>query len=63
MRLSSKEINVRKVKTLMKHVQTNKTSKIDAVQELNQRFERMKMEDEPWFEDLYPKYIALMKIA
>lgn len=62
MRLSSKEINVRKVKALLRDVKASKISKIDAAKELNSRFDRMKKEDEPWFEDLYPKYISLMKV-
>ena len=61
-RLSAKEINVNKVKTLMKNVKNGKTPKVEAVKELNQRFTRMQKEDLPWYEDLYPKYINLMKV-
>ena len=62
-RLSSKEINRRKVTTLMNNVQANKITKLEAVKDLNQRFDRMKSEDVPWYDDLYPKYIALMRLA
>ena len=62
-RLSAKEINLRKVNTLMKGIKSGKINKIEAVKELNQRFARMKTEDEPWYEEMYPKYIQLMKIS
>jgi hypothetical protein len=60
MRLSSKELNVRKVKTLLKNIQANKVSHNTVAAELNKRFDRMEQEDAPWFEDLYPKYRRLM---
>ena len=60
MRLSSKELNVRKVKTLLKNIQVNKITHQDVAKELNMRFERMEREDTPWFEDLYPKYRQLL---
>lgn len=61
MRLSSKELNVRKVKALLRDVNNNKLAKGDVARELNQRFDRMEKEDVPWFEDLYPKYIQVFK--
>ena len=60
MRLSSKELNVRKVKTLLRNIQANKVSHNAVAAELNKRFDRMEQEDAPWFEDLYPKYRRLM---
>lgn len=63
MRETAREINLRKVKTLMKKINTGKLAKQDAAKELNQRFDRMKGEDEAWYEDLYPKYVNLMRIA
>ena len=47
----------------MNNVQANKITKLEAVKDLNQRFDRMKSEDVPWYDDLYPKYIALMRLA
>ena len=41
MRLSSKEINVRKVKGLMRDVKASKLTKMDVAKELNNRFDRM----------------------
>jgi len=60
MKLSSKEINVNKVKTLLKNIQVNKVTHQAVAKELNMRFERMEREDTPWFEDLYPKYRRLL---
>lgn len=60
MTLTSKEINVRKVKTLLRNLKAEKISPLDASTELNQRFDRMEREDTPWFEDLYPKYRSLI---
>ena len=60
MRLSSKELNVKKVKDLLKNLEVKKVAHKDVATELNQRFERMEREDTPWFEDLYPKYRRLM---
>ena len=63
MRESAKEVNLRKVKTLMKHVKSGKLSKQDVAKDLNQRFDRMKTEDNVWYEEMYPKYVNLMRIA
>lgn len=59
MTFTSKEINVRKVKTILRNLQNNKVTQEAVAKELNQRFDRMEREDTPWFEDLYPKYRAL----
>ena len=60
MKLSSKEINVNKVKTLLKNIQVKKVTHQAVAKELNMRFERMEREDEQWFEDLYPRYRRLL---
>ena len=62
-RESAKEINLRKVKTLMKNVKNGSLTKKDAAKDLNQRFDRMKKEDGVWYEEMYPKYVNLMRIA
>lgn len=63
MRQSSKELNVIKVKKLLKSVKNNKLGRLDVAKELNRRFDRMERDDKPWYEDLYPKYISLMKVS
>jgi len=63
MKLTSNEINVIKVKKLMKKIREKKILKSDGASELNRRLDRMEKEDKPWYDDLFPKYIALMRIA
>jgi hypothetical protein len=61
MSLTSNEINVIKVKNLIRKVKEKKIAKSECAKELNRRFERMKKDDSPWYEDLYPKFVSVMK--
>ena len=63
MKYTSKELNVIAVKKLMKKVQAKKLLKADAAKDLNRRLDRMEKEDKPWYDDLYPKYIDLMRVS
>lgn len=56
---TSSELNQYHIENTLKKLQKG----LITVQEcgLNRRFERLKVENKIWYEDLYPKYIAIVK--
>jgi hypothetical protein len=58
---TSNEINIHKIDTLMKKVRKGSMAKTEATKELNQRFTRLQGENIGMYEEMYPKYLTLMR--
>jgi len=60
---TASEYNIQHIKRLMKKVKTKKVTKLEASEELNRKFARLKGENIGMYEEMYPEYINLFKIA
>ena len=56
---SAVEIQVFNIKKILKKLERNEISIQEC--ELNRRFERLKKESQPWYDDLYPKYVEIVR--
>jgi hypothetical protein len=56
---SAVEIQVFNIKKILKKLERNEISIQEC--ELNRRFERLKKDSEPWYDDLYPKYVEIVR--
>lgn len=56
---TSLEINLFHIERILKKLEKNQIT----IQEcgLNKRFEKLKKQSEPWYDDLYPKYVELVR--
>ncbi len=53
------EINVARIQKTLKRLERLEITIKDCG--LNERFNKLKLQSEPWYEDLHPKYITLAK--
>ena len=58
---TSNEINMHKIETLMKKVRKKLIPKTEATKEVNQRFTRLQTENIGMYDEMYPKYLTLMR--
>lgn len=56
---TSLEINISHINKILKDLKSRKNTVQGCG--LNKRFEKLKVQSPPWYEDLYPKYIQLVK--
>lgn len=56
---TSLELNIFHIKRILKQLKKDEITIQDCG--LNKRFERLKKQSEAWYDDLYPKYIAVVK--
>jgi len=56
---TSSEINQFHIERTLKKLQRGEITVQNC--DLNKRFERLKRDNEPWYDDLYPKYISIVK--
>ena len=56
---TSLELNMFNIERTLKKLEKNQIS----IQEcgLNKRFDKLKQQSEPWFDELYPKYVDLVR--
>jgi len=57
------EYNIQHIKKLLKKVKVKTVTKLEATPELNRRFTRLEGENIGMYEEMYPEYINLFKIA
>ena len=60
---TSNEINLFHIEKTLKKINNGKMSLIEASSDLNYRFERLKKENIGMYEELYPKYMTIAKLA
>jgi hypothetical protein len=58
---TSREINIHRIKVMLKKVKKQEVTKQEVSADLNQRFRRLQQDDELTYDELYPKYIKLFK--
>jgi hypothetical protein len=56
---TSSEINLFHIQRTLKKIKKGTMTVQDCG--LNKRFKKLKLESLPWYEDLYPKYITIVK--
>ena len=56
---SSSELNQFHIERTLKKLQRNEIRVQDC--NLNKRFDRLKRDSEAWYDELYPKYVAIVR--
>ena len=56
---TSAEFNQNHIEKTLKQLQRGEITVLDC--NLNKRFERLKRDSEPWYDELYPKYVEIVR--